>query len=121
MLGLAGSAAKAGLTVKAATTRAVRVNMTIPEDELERIDEFATEHGYTRSGFEDYLKERIEISRLYSLVTGGVTVSDNDVRQSYQVSGTKVKFDYAVIATADLAKTINPSDSDLQAFFAPLS
>ena len=39
------------IPVKAATTRAVRVNMTIPEDELERIDEFATEHGYTRSGF----------------------------------------------------------------------
>jgi predicted RNase H-like HicB family nuclease len=35
----------------AATTKSVRVNMTIPEDELEQIDEFATEHGYTRSGF----------------------------------------------------------------------
>jgi predicted RNase H-like HicB family nuclease len=32
-------------------TRAVRVNVTVPEDELERIDRFAAEHGYTRSGF----------------------------------------------------------------------
>ena len=39
------------IPVKAATTRAVRVNMTIPEDELEQIDELAAEHGYTRSGF----------------------------------------------------------------------
>ena len=39
------------ILVKAATTKAVRVNMTIPEDELEQIDEFAAEHGYTRSGF----------------------------------------------------------------------
>lgn len=78
---------------------------------------FVQSIGYTRAGFEDYLKERIEISRLYSLVSGGVTVSDNDVRESYRVSGTKVKFDYAVISSADLAKTINPSDSDLQAFF----
>jgi predicted RNase H-like HicB family nuclease len=31
--------------------RAVRVNVTVPEDELERIDRFAGEHGYTRSGF----------------------------------------------------------------------
>jgi hypothetical protein len=31
--------------------RAVRVNVTVPEDELERIDRFADEHGYTRSGF----------------------------------------------------------------------
>jgi uncharacterized protein (DUF1778 family) len=35
----------------AATTKALRVNMTIPEDELEQIDKFAAEHGYTRSGF----------------------------------------------------------------------
>jgi predicted RNase H-like HicB family nuclease len=34
-----------------ATAKAVRVNMTIPEDELEQIDKFAIEQGYTRSGF----------------------------------------------------------------------
>jgi predicted RNase H-like HicB family nuclease len=34
-----------------ATAKAVRVNMTIPEDELEQIDKFSAEHGYTRSGF----------------------------------------------------------------------
>jgi predicted RNase H-like HicB family nuclease len=31
--------------------KTVRVNVTVPEDELERIDKFAGEHGYTRSGF----------------------------------------------------------------------
>lgn len=31
--------------------RAVRVNVTVPEDDLERIDRFADEHGMTRSGF----------------------------------------------------------------------
>jgi len=31
--------------------RTVRVNVTMPEDDLERIDRFANEHGYTRSGF----------------------------------------------------------------------
>jgi peptidyl-prolyl cis-trans isomerase D len=73
--------------------------------------------GMTRPQFEDYLKERIEITRLYGMVTGGVTVSDNDVRAKYLVDGTKVKFDYAVIQSAELAKTINPTDSELQAFF----
>jgi predicted RNase H-like HicB family nuclease len=34
-----------------ATAKAVRVNMTLPEDELEQIDRFAAERGYTRSGF----------------------------------------------------------------------
>jgi len=34
-----------------ATTKAVRVNMTMPENELDEIDKFSAEHGYTRSGF----------------------------------------------------------------------
>jgi predicted RNase H-like HicB family nuclease len=34
-----------------ATAKTVRVNMTIPEEELDRIDKFAADHGYTRSGF----------------------------------------------------------------------
>jgi peptidyl-prolyl cis-trans isomerase D len=71
----------------------------------------------TRTQFEDYIKERLELTRLYGMVTGGVTVSDNEVRQKYMVDGTQVKFDYAVIQSADLAKTIHPTDSDLQAFF----
>ena len=31
--------------------KAVRINVTVPEDELERIDKFASERGLTRSGF----------------------------------------------------------------------
>ena len=73
--------------------------------------------GMTRAQFEDYLKDRIEQSRLQEMITGGATVSDNAVRNSFRVSGTKVKFDYAVVSSEDLAKTVNPSDSDLQAFF----
>ena len=34
-----------------ATAKAVRVNMTAPEKELDEIGQFAAEHGYTRSGF----------------------------------------------------------------------
>ena len=59
----------------------------------------------------------MEISRLQQLITGGVTVSDQTVRDAYNIQGTKVKFDYAVISLEDLKKTINPSDADLQAFF----
>jgi peptidyl-prolyl cis-trans isomerase D len=67
--------------------------------------------------FEVLVKKEMEQNRLEALITGGVTVSDNEVRDSYRISGTKVKFDYAVISSDDLAKTVNPSDSDLQAFF----
>ena len=75
------------------------------------------ETGMTIPQFEDAVKSDMEVDRLHELITGGVIVPDNEVRESYRVSGTKVKFDYAVITSADIANTVNPSDADLQAFF----
>jgi peptidyl-prolyl cis-trans isomerase D len=71
----------------------------------------------TRSDFESQVKADMELNRLQALITGGVTVSDNAVREAYLKDGSKVKFDYAVISAEDLAKTINPTDADLQSFF----
>ena len=57
------------------------------------------------------------IRRLQALITGGVTVGDQEVDDDYRKQNIKIKFDYAVISSDDLRKTINPSDSDLEAFF----
>ncbi len=67
--------------------------------------------------FEDEIKSEITIQRLQAFITGGVTVSDQEVRDTYRKSNIKIRFDYAVISAEDLGKTINPSDSELQAFF----
>jgi peptidyl-prolyl cis-trans isomerase D len=67
--------------------------------------------------FESEVKKEIEESRLRALVTGGITVSDAEVRSYYVDQATKIKFDYAVISSADLEKTINPTDAELQTFF----
>jgi peptidyl-prolyl cis-trans isomerase D len=67
--------------------------------------------------FEQDVKSDLEMQRLQALVTGGVSVSDEAVRANYLQQGTKVQFDYAVISSDDLAKTINPSDAELQAWF----
>jgi len=71
----------------------------------------------SRTEFERQLKQDLELQRLQALVTGAVTVPDNAVREAYRQQATKVKFDYAVVSTEDVKKTINPSDADLQAFF----
>ena len=71
----------------------------------------------SRSEFETQVKSDMELQRLQALITGGVTVSDNAVREAYKVQGTKVKFDYAVISSEDLRKTINPTDAELEKFF----
>ena len=64
--------------------------------------------------FEDSVKNDIIVRRLQALITGGVTVSDQEVRDAYRKQNIKIKFDYAVISADDLRKTINPSDSDLR-------
>ncbi|ODT83350.1 MAG: CopG family transcriptional regulator [Pelagibacterium sp. SCN 64-44] len=39
------------ISVKTEARKAVRVNVTLPEDVLKQIDAFAAAHGYSRSGF----------------------------------------------------------------------
>lgn len=69
------------------------------------------------SEFEHDLKQQIVIQRLQDLITAPVSVSDKEVRETYLKQSVKIKFDYAVIASDDLRKTIDPSDTELQAFF----
>ena len=71
----------------------------------------------TVADFEDSVKKDIAIRRLESLITAGVTVSAQEVRDLYRKNNIKIKFDYAVISSDDLSKQINPSDADLEAFF----
>src|SRR5579862_7316137 len=67
--------------------------------------------------FEDNIKRDIVMQRLRALVTAGVSVGDKEVRDSFRKENTKIKFDYAVLSSDDLRKTINPSDVELEAFF----
>ncbi len=69
------------------------------------------------SQFEQGIKNSIIIQRLEALVTAPVTVSDQEVRESYLKNNVKIKFDYAVISSTALNSQINPSDSQLEAFF----
>lgn len=71
----------------------------------------------TTEKFESEVKKEIEENRLRAMVTGGITVSDAEVRASYIDQGTKIKFDYAVINADDVQKQINPTDAELQTFF----
>jgi peptidyl-prolyl cis-trans isomerase D len=67
--------------------------------------------------FEELVKQDLEMQRLQAVVTGGVMISDADVRTQAIDAETKVKFSYAVISGDDLKKSINPSDADLQTWF----
>lgn len=67
--------------------------------------------------FEEKLREDLSQRRLVQFVTAAANVSDNTVREQVRQQGLKVKFDYAVITSADVSKAINPIDSDLESYF----
>jgi len=73
--------------------------------------------GLSRDKFESEVKKEIESTRLRSLITGSVAVSDTEVRETYRKQGTKIKFEYAVLSSDDLRKQINPTDAELQTYF----
>lgn len=84
----------------------------------DRYDDFVQNNfNMSRTDFEKQLKEEILINRLESFITGGLTVPNTDVREAYIKQATKVKFQYAVLSAADLRKQINPTDTELKAFF----
>jgi peptidyl-prolyl cis-trans isomerase D len=80
-------------------------------------DFIARQFNMSVDQFEGEVKDEIIIHRLESLITAGVTVGDQEVKDAYRKANIKIKFDYAVLSSDDLRKSINPSDSDLEAFF----
>jgi peptidyl-prolyl cis-trans isomerase D len=77
----------------------------------------STRLGMSVAEFEDNVRKDILIRRLQTMITADVTVSPQDVKAAYLKQNVKIKFDYAIVSSDDLLKTINPSDSDLEAFF----
>lgn len=67
--------------------------------------------------FEDLVKRDITVRKLRALIEGGVTVSDKEMQDEFRKASTKVKFDYAVISLDQLAKTVNPSEAELRAYY----
>ncbi len=76
-----------------------------------------TQFNLSVTEFEQEVKQDIVIRRLQALITAGASVSDQEVREAYRKQNIKIKFDYAVISSEDVRKSINPSDGDLMAFF----
>ncbi len=75
-----------------------RANMSVPE-------------------FEDLINQGMIEEKFRQLVTGGVTVSPQEIQEEFRRRNEKVKLDYVVIKPDDLQAKIQPNDSDLSAYF----
>lgn len=80
--------------------------------------ELISQHfNLSREEFENEIRKQIEENRLRDMISGAVTVSPGEVRAAYVTQGTKINFQYAVLDSDTLRKTINPTDAQLQKYF----
>lgn len=83
----------------------------------EAYEERLQQANLTVPQFETGVKDQILVNKLRGMVGGAATVTDAEIRQEFIKRNTKVKFDYAVLKKDDLLKTINPTDTELKAFY----
>jgi peptidyl-prolyl cis-trans isomerase D len=75
------------------------------------------QHDLTVPQFEAEQKDFILIRKLRALVSSSAFVGESEVRDDFDHSNTKVKFEYAVIAQADILKELRPTDEELKAYY----
>jgi peptidyl-prolyl cis-trans isomerase D len=73
--------------------------------------------GMSVPQFENAVRDQMLTDKFRQLVTAGISVSPDEVKQEFRRRNEKVKIDYALIKPTDLAATIHPSDSELSAYF----
>lgn len=67
--------------------------------------------------FEKDLKTRLLLSKLENTVTAGAQVAPEEVQHEFQKQNTKVKVQYAVIKGDEISKKINPTETELKAYY----
>jgi peptidyl-prolyl cis-trans isomerase D len=80
-------------------------------------DLIATQFNLSVPQFEQELRNELTLRKLRTVIGAGVFISDAEVHNAFVKVKTKVKFDYAVLSTADLEKTVTVDDAELHAFY----
>lgn len=87
----------------------------IGQDKYEQLISSNFQVGITE--FEDTLRKQLTIRKLRAAIEGGVTASNAELMDEYKRQNVKVKFDYAILTLDDVSRSINPSESELKAFY----
>lgn len=77
----------------------------------------ANNPGMTIDKFQGLVRDSIIQRKLIYLVTGPANVSDEELKSAFMKQNQKVKFDYAVLTTADLMKQVTVTDSELKNYY----
>lgn len=73
--------------------------------------------GMTVAQFEDALRQSMIADRFRHLVTDGISVTPAEIEQEFRRRNEKVTIQYALVKPAELAATIQPTDTQLATYF----
>lgn len=73
--------------------------------------------GMSVPEFEDYVSTAVLVDKFKFLVTDGISVTPQEVEARYRYTNEKVQLDYVEIKPSDLQSSVNPTDTELSAYF----
>ncbi|HRH42762.1 MAG TPA: peptidyl-prolyl cis-trans isomerase [Pyrinomonadaceae bacterium] len=76
-----------------------------------------TEQFGSVKAYEQAVRDQIGAQKLEAYITSGVSVSEAEVVDDYKRRNTKFDLSFVTVSTAELAKTLKPSDEELKAYF----
>jgi peptidyl-prolyl cis-trans isomerase D len=79
--------------------------------------EVQTRFQMTVPEFETEVKKELLQQKFQQLVTDGITVTEDEVREEYLRGNDKIKIEYAIVKPDDLQSKIEASDAELAAYF----
>jgi len=85
--------------------------------DFERYKQSVTSRYGGIEAFEKTVRDEIAQDKLRAFVTAAVNVSDSEVLEDFKRTNASFDVTYAVISEEKLAKTIQPSDDDLKAYY----
>ncbi len=71
----------------------------------------------TVPAFEELIRSSMIEEKFHKLLTDGVTVSPDEIKQEFQYENQKVKLDYAAANPETLADKINPDENEISSYY----
>ncbi len=115
-------AERLGLTASDAEVAAVIRERSKPTDgkpfDQKVYEQNVTEQAGSVSAFEEGVRDEISARKLQAFISSGVSVSEEEVLKDYQRKNSKFDLSYVAVNPTELAKSITPTDQELQDYFA---
>lgn len=114
-------AARLGLTASDAEVAAEIRRQFTPQDgkpfDQKQYEQNVTAQFGSVSDFEERMRDDISANKLRAFISSSVTVSEDEVLEDYKRRNTKFDVSYVSVSSMDLARSINPTDEELAAYF----